>query len=51
MVEMLRGFGNLGFSLDRLLQGADCGVGGDFEGEEVCIRMRRSGDVECDAPR
>ena len=45
MVEVLRGLGNLGFGLYGFFEGGDCGVGGDFEGEEVGIVVRGRGDV------
>ena len=50
MVEVLGGLGDLRFGLDGLLQGADGGIGGDFEGEEISILVSRSSDVYCDTP-
>ena len=50
MIQVLGGLGNAGFSLNRLLQRADCGVWGDFEGEEICIIQLWGCDIESDAP-
>lgn len=49
MVEMLRRGRDSGFGLDGLLQCANCGIGRNFEREEVGIRVRGRGDVEGDA--
>jgi hypothetical protein len=50
VIEVLGGLGDLGLGLNRLLERAHSGVGGDLEGEEVGIYMRGCGDGQCDPP-